>query len=122
MTTLVVCIRRHPELTRAEFSQYWHHVPGPMVRRCTDFARHLVSYDQHHVADQDGHGPLFGTTGDFDGVAVLSFRDSEAMARAFYEPRYLADIQPDESRFIDLARCVSYVTERVNLMPGSPAR
>lgn len=117
MTSLVVCICRHPEITRAEFSQHWRDVHGPMVRRCSDFARHLVSYDQYHLSDDRGELALFGAVGDFDGIAVLTFHDADAMDRDFREPQYLRAVQPDEPRFIDLERCISYVMERVSQIP-----
>jgi uncharacterized protein (TIGR02118 family) len=112
MTTLVVCIRRNPMLSPAEFGEYWKNQHGPLVAGCTDFTRHMRRYSQHHVDDAQLSGDaMFGSAGDFDGVAVLEFHSKAAMTLAFNEPRYLSDVQPDEASFIDLAHCVSYIAE-----------
>jgi len=112
MTTLVVCIRRNPALSPAEFGEYWKNRHGPLLAACTDFTRHMRRYSQHHVVDAQPAGEvLFGSAGDFDGVAVLEFHSEAAMTLAFNEPSYLADVQSDEASFIDLANCMSYIAE-----------
>jgi uncharacterized protein (TIGR02118 family) len=112
MTTLIVCIRRNPALSPQEFADHWQSHHGPLLRSCDDFSRHLRRYTQHKVASSDSPvAALFGANGDFDGVAVLEFHSAAAMNLAFNEPRYLADIQPDEARFVDIANCVSYIAE-----------
>jgi NAD(P)-dependent dehydrogenase (short-subunit alcohol dehydrogenase family) len=117
MTTLVVCIKRNPKLSRAEFSRYWREKHGPLLAACTDFTRHLKSYFQHHLnADDTGQSAQFGVVGDFDGIAILDFHHPAAMALAFAEPRYLSNVQPDEARFVDISACVSYVTEAVSVV------
>lgn len=111
MTTLIVCIKRKPGLSEEAFVRHWQEVHGPILRACTDFTRHLKSYTQHRLADRDSPvAKLFGVSGDYDGVAVLEFRDEAAMRQAFAEPAYLADVQPDEANFVDLENCQSFVT------------
>lgn len=111
MTALIVCIKRKPGLSPEDFTSYWQEKHGPLLRSCTDFTRHLRSYTQHVLADRDGPvAKLFGVSGDFDGVAVLDFRNEGAMRQAFAEPAYLAEVQPDESHFVDLDNCQSFVT------------
>ncbi|WP_157083031.1 SDR family oxidoreductase [Novosphingobium lentum] len=112
MTTLVVCIKRRHGMSAAEFSTYWRDVHAPLLGACTDFTRHLISYVQHHFVDRASPvAAMFGVSGDYDGVAVLTFRNAEALAQAFVEPRYLADIRPDEPNFVDLTSSLSFVTE-----------
>jgi len=111
MTTLIVCIKRRPGLSRAEFLRHWGESHGPLLRSCADFTRHLVSYVQYHPIGEEPVAAQFGVSGDYDGVAVLSFRNAEAMAQAFAEPRYLADVAPDEPHFVDIANCLSFVAQ-----------
>ena len=117
MTTLIVCIRRKPALSPEQFAEHWRDRHGPMLTACTDFTRHLRGYSQHLiVGSQSPVAALFGSAGDFDGVAVLEFHSEAAMTLAFAEPRYLADVQPDEANFVDLVNCVSYVAETTALV------
>ena len=119
MTTLIVCIRRNPALSPEAFDDHWRHRHGPLIAACPDFTRHLRGYEQHRiVGSQSPVAALFGSAGDFDGVAVLEFHSEAAMTLAFAEPRYLAEVQPDEANFVDVANCVSYVAE-TNAVVGS---
>lgn len=103
MTTLIVCIRRKPGLTPQEFSTYWRERHGPLIQNCPDFKRHLASYVQYHAADGNSEiARMFGVSGEYDGVAVLTFHSEEALRQAFAEPAYLAQIRPDEPNFVDL--------------------
>ena len=120
MTTLIVCVRRNPALSPEAFADHWKNRHGPMLAACTDFTRHLRRYSQHLIAESDSPAAtLFGAAGDFDGVAVLEFHSEAAMTLAFAEPRYLADVQPDEARFVNVANCVSYVAETNSVIGGA---
>lgn len=121
MTTLVVCIKRRPGMSPEEFSTYWRETHAPLLAACTDFTRHLVSYVQHHFADRSSPvATMFGVPGDYDGVAVLTFKSADHVAEAFAEPRYLSDVRPDEPRFVDLANSLSFVTQpHVVVAPAS---
>lgn len=112
MTTLVVCLKRRPGMTPVEFARYWREEHAPLLARCMDFTRHLLSYVQHHLVDRNSEvARMFGVPGDYDGVAVLTFRSAADLEAAFSEPRYLADVRPDESNFVDLAESLSFVTD-----------
>lgn len=111
MITLVVCIKRHASFSQAEFSRYWREHHGPLVNGCADFARHLLGYSQYHLVDGANDAAEFGIPAGYDGVARLTFASMETMAQAFAEPAYLADVRPDEPRFIDIDACMSFVTQ-----------
>jgi len=53
----------------------------------------------------------FGIAAPYDGVAELWFDSVEAAEAAFREPKYLEIIRPDELKFADPLRCISFVTE-----------
>ena len=111
MTTLIVCIKRRPDLSHEEFAARWR-AHGPILLACSDFNRHLTGYVQHYPVNRETPvAAQFGITGDYDGVAVLSFRNLEAMRQAFAEPRYLAEVAPNEPGFVDVPNCLSFLTE-----------
>ena len=110
MIKLTIWAVRKPGLSHAEFDTYWRERHGPLLRSVTDFSRHVRRYVQCHGVDA---GPAFGQASDFDGIAELWFDDVETMNRAFAEPRYLEIIRPDELAFVDIERCVAYVSEEL---------
>lgn len=111
MTTLIVCIKRKPGMSREAFTTHWQEKHGPLIRSCTDFMRHITNYTQYAIADADSPiARLFGMSGEYDGITVLDFHSAESMAQAFVEPAYLANVRPDESNFVDLQGCQSFVT------------
>jgi uncharacterized protein (TIGR02118 family) len=112
MVKLTIFAVRKPGLTHAEFDAYWRDEHGPLVRSVHEFARHVRRYVQCHGVE-GARG--FGSDGGYDGVAELYFDDVEAIARAFAEPRYLEVIRPDERKFVDIERCVSYVSEELEV-------
>lgn len=117
MTTIIVCIKRKASLSHEEFTTYWRTKHGPLVRSCKDFTRHLKSYTQHSPVDRDSPvAKLFGSSAEYDGIAVLEFKSIEAMHAAFSEPAYLADVQPDEPRFIDIPNCLSLITKPTRIV------
>jgi uncharacterized protein (TIGR02118 family) len=67
-------------------------------------------YVQCHLVQ--GAAPL-GAAGDYDGVAELWFDSVEELEKAFNEPRYLEIIRSDELKFVDLSKCLSFLTEEV---------
>lgn len=119
MTTLVVCVRRKSGMEPEAFSRYYRDVHAPLIMSATGFSRHLTGYVQHHAIDR-GHpvAALFGVSGDYDAVAALSFASADDMRRAFEEPDYLNIVRPDEPNFVDLAGCLSFVTEPFVVKPS----
>ncbi len=109
-TSLIVFIKRRPDMTAAAFSRYWREAHGPLLLACTDFSRHIIRYEQFHGTEQTAAiGAMFGASGDYDGVAVITFSSPDALAAAFAEPAYLSDVRPDEPNFVDLDNCLSFV-------------
>lgn len=120
MTTLIVCIKRKPGLSPADFLTHWQDKHGPLLRACGDFTRHLRSYTQHQMTGDDDRAvaKLFGVSGEYDGISVFEFHSMDAMRQAFQEPAYLASVQPDEKNFVDLDTCQSFVTHPRAVVPS----
>lgn len=113
MIKLTIWAVRKPGLSHEEFDTYWRDQHGPLIRSVTEFSRHVRRYVQCHGIEA---GPGFGHSSNFDGIAELWFDDVAAMNRAFAEPRYLEVIRPDELAFVDIERCVSYVSEELTVI------
>lgn len=107
MIKLIVAIRRNPDMSPAEFHEYWRTEHARKVRALPACARYVRRYIQAHTLDAEyGNGEP-----PFDGVAELWF-DSVADKDAFYsDPEYLERVQPDERVFADMTRTLFFVTE-----------
>lgn len=112
MATLIVCIKRRPGMTHEAFLTYWRETHAPLLAACGDFTRHLDGYVQFHpIRRTSPVATMFGVSSDYDGVAMLTFRDPDAMVAAFAEPAYLRDVQPDEPNFVDLTASMSFIAD-----------
>lgn len=113
MIKLTICAVRKPGMSHEEFDHYWREEHAPLIRSVTEFNRHVRRYVQCHRISA---GDAFGTSGGWDGIAELWFDDVADMQRAFSEPRYLELIRPDELKFVDIERCLSYVSEELEVI------
>lgn len=110
MINMIVGVRRLPELTRKEFSDHWKEHHAELIQKCSNFNRHIETYIQyHHHEERYGLAALFGSSGEYDGIAILKFKNKAAMEKAFMEPDYLVSVQPDEARFVDLDNCSTFI-------------
>jgi hypothetical protein len=108
MITLIICVRRATHVTHEYFETYWRDSHGPLVASVSEFTRHLRSYRQFHLIDYKPAIESEPSSG-FDGIAILSFADAEAMQAAFQEPRFLSLLEPDTYNFGDLAHSPQFV-------------
>ena len=113
MVKLIICATRRSDVTREEFDSYWRDKHGPLVKSVAEFARHVRRYVQCHLVEG---APPFGVAGAYDGVAELWFDNVEEAARAFSEPKYLEIIRPDELKFVDPRKCISFMTEELQVI------
>ncbi|MBI3801075.1 MAG: EthD domain-containing protein [Deltaproteobacteria bacterium] len=113
MIKYIICATRKAGMTREEFSAYWRHHHGPLVKSVPEFTRHVRKYVQCHIV---GDAVPLGTAAAYDGVAELWFDSPEDLVKAFNEPRYLEVIRPDELKFVDLHQCISFITEEVSVV------
>ncbi len=96
-----------------EYDAYWKNHHGTVVKSVPEFIRHVRKYVQGHLVK--GAMP-FGAAGAYDGIAELWFDSVEELETAFKEPRYLAIIRPDELKFVDLEKCLSFITEELQIV------
>jgi len=113
---LVFCLRRLPQLSRAEFQRYWWETHGPLVRRHAAALR-IRRYVQVHTLDDALQDVLRASRGGpdaYDGVAELWWDDRAAFEAALADPAGQSaarELLEDERRFIDLARSPLFVAE-----------
>ncbi len=91
MIKLIYCIRKRPDLTAQQFSEYWRNVHGPIGARIPGL-RCLV---QNHLKHVPGDPPPT-----FDGVAELWFDDERSLLAARESPEWAASTA-DEAYFVD---------------------
>ena len=112
MIKVLTLVRRHPDLTRAAFFDYWLNHHAKLVMSTPDFWRHVRKYKQNHCLPGMA---LFGAEAaaeTYDGCAELWFDSVEALGAAVNEPAYLAIIRPDELKcFDDLSNAPVLITE-----------
>lgn len=75
MFTILVVVRKRPEISTQEFRRIWKDVYGPYYKKMPQ----VKSYVQYHLDDRrkdDAEDAI-------DGVAVLSFDSEEAMKEAW---------------------------------------
>jgi len=113
MVKLIICAARKAGTTHEEFSVYWREKHGPLVKSVAEFARHVRKYVQCHLVE--GTAP-FGIACDYDGVAELWFDSVDEAANAFSEPKYLEIIRSDELKFVDPQKCISFMTEELQVI------
>jgi len=108
MIKLTFCLRRLPDLTRAQFQDYWFNRHAPLVAKHREVLR-IRRYVQMHSGDDAMNAAIAASRGApemFDGVAELwwdSFEDIVANAHPDAPAAALALLE-DERKFIDLAR------------------
>jgi uncharacterized protein (TIGR02118 family) len=114
MIAMIACAKRKAGMSLAEFNQYWIEKHAPLVRSVPEFMRHVRKYVQFHCDPQGpAGGSPFGGSVDYDGVGELWFDSRESMKMAFEEPRYLEVIRPDELKFLDLDKCIIFITREL---------
>ena len=55
---------------------------------------------------------------EYDGQAELCFDNINEMNAAFNEPRFLAEVHPDDATFIDMGACKLMVVEEILKLPN----
>lgn len=97
----VFLLKRRPDLSVAEFQDYWLNGHAPQIPRDAGVLR----YVQCHQLPE-----TYATaTPAFDGVAELSFADQAAFDAYWGSPRIQAIFAEDAPRFLDAAHCTAFL-------------
>ena len=110
MIKLVVCAKKHPQLSVDEFHRHWRTTHADLFRRNPVCLKFIRRYVQSHTTPSDyAAGPV-----PYDGIAELWF-DSAIDRDAFFQhPEYKRKIALDEPAFTDIRNSKwFYTTEEV---------
>ena len=109
MIKLTVLVKRNPALSVEEFHDEWR-AHGRMIAEEPAFRQHIRRYEQHHRVPADYRS---GDT--CDGMAVQWFDTYADFIALLQTPEYLAKMQPDETRILDLSGMVMLFTEEAEV-------
>ncbi|MGO9452044.1 MAG: EthD domain-containing protein [Candidatus Binataceae bacterium] len=113
MIKLAGMLKRKQGTTSDQFHNYWKNVHAPFVQTIPEFTRYVRKYVQSHATADQTSVPGTNSAPPFDGLAEIWFDSIADMRKAFSEPRYMADIRPDELKFLDLPNCLNLIVEEI---------
>jgi uncharacterized protein (TIGR02118 family) len=100
MRKMIGLLPRRPDMSHEEFREYWTTTHAEITAKVPG----LRGYVQNIcVPDEDGEPA-------FDGVALLTFDDMEAMHKSVATPEWEA-VMADVPKFVDTSRVVIMIAE-----------
>ena len=120
MVKLVMCLHRHPEMTRQEFQDYWLNKHGPFFQE-NAAAMRAKKYVQSHTVDtpiNEGFRESRGMLPEYDGIAEVWFESEDDLMEAMSSPegqQLGAALLEDEQNFIDHSKSSSFIVREVEL-------
>lgn len=114
MIKFVMCLHRHPDLSREEFQRYWREDHAPLFNSFAS-THNAKRYVQDHTIDSPMNEFLRESRGmvqEFDGIAEVWFESEQAFVEAMSSEegqKLGAILHEDESKFIDHARSTAFL-------------
>jgi uncharacterized protein (TIGR02118 family) len=116
MIKFVMCIKRHPDMTRGEFKEYWINKHGPFFMSNADVMG-AKKYVQSHTLGtplNEGLRTSRGMLPEYDGVAEVWFESEEALMEGMSSSegqKLGAALLEDEGNFIDHSTSTAFIVE-----------
>ncbi len=102
MIKFTILLRRNPAMTHEQFAAYHREQHAPLFCSLPEVRQHVRRYVQCHATGESIPGmPDSG----IDGSTELWFDDVAGLAAVFGAESYMAQIRPDEAKFLDLHAC-----------------
>ena len=123
MIKYICCVRRHPNMSRAEFLDYWLNHHGPLFKKFADTYR-AVRYVQSHTLDTPLNQNVKKSRGfseEYDGVGEIWWKSEEDFLAAISSPegqKLRAMFIEDEAKFLDLKASSAFFTVEHVLIDG----
>lgn len=120
MIKFVMCLHRHPDLSREEFQSYWRDKHAPLFNSFVS-THNAKRYMQDHTIDTPMNAFLRESRGmvqEFDGIAAVWFESEQAFVDAMSSEegqKLGAILHEDESKFIDHARSTAFLTTELEV-------
>ena len=114
MIKFIMCLTRHPDMTREEFKDYWMNRHGPFFMNNAN-AMGAKKYVQSHTLDtplNEGLKSSRGMLPEYDGVAEVWFESEEALIAGMSSPegqKLGAALLEDEMNFIDHSKSSAFI-------------
>lgn len=118
MIKFVMCITRHPNMSRDQFQDYWLNNHGPFFMKNASVMR-AKKYLQSHTLDtplNQGLRESRGMSPEFDGVAEVWFESENDLMEAMSTPegeKLGMALLEDEGNFIDHAKSCAFIVKEV---------
>ena len=123
MIKFIFCAKRQPNMTRAEFQDYWLNHHGPLFKKFADTYR-AVRYVQSHTIDSTLNKNIRESRGmleAYDGVGEIWWQSEEDFLAAINSPegqKLRAMFVEDEARFVNLSASSAFFTLEHVLIDG----
>jgi uncharacterized protein (TIGR02118 family) len=120
MIKFVMCITRHPAMSREEFQDYWMNNHGPFFMANADAMR-AKKYVQSVTVDtplNEGLRSSRRMLPEYDGVAEVWFESEEELMEGMSSPegqKLGAALMEDERNFIDHSRSSAFIVKEHEL-------
>jgi len=114
MIKFVMCIARHPDMTRNEFKDYWMNQHGPFFME-NAAAMRAKKYVQSYTLDSplnEGLRNSRGMRAEYDGVAEVWFESEEDLMAGMSSAegqKLGAALLEDEGKFIDHSNSSAFI-------------
>ena len=114
MIKMVMCLTRHPKMTREEFLDYWQNKHGPFFQEKAAAMR-AKKYVQSQTLDSplnEGMRCARGMQPEYDGVAEVWFESEQDLMEAMSSPegQELGNaLLEDERNFIDHSKSAAFI-------------
>ncbi|MCG8017472.1 MAG: EthD domain-containing protein [Candidatus Thiodiazotropha sp. 'RUGA'] len=111
-----MCLTRHPNISRAEFRDYWMNKHGPFFMR-NAAVMGAKKYVQSHTLDSPLNEALKQSRDmlpEYDGIAEVWFESTEALMEGMSSPegQQLGEtLLEDEKNFIDHTKSSAFIVE-----------
>jgi uncharacterized protein (TIGR02118 family) len=120
MIKFVMCITRHPDMTREEFRDYWMNKHGPFFMENAGAMRAKKYVQSHTLVTplNEGLRSSRGMRPAYDGVAEVWYESEEELMAGMSSPegQKLGEaLLSDESNFIDHSKSSAFIVEEHEL-------
>ena len=114
MIKFVMCITRHPNMTREDFKDYWMNKHGPffMENASAMRAKKYVQSQTVNTSLNEGLRNSRGMLPEFDGVAEVWFESEAELIEGMSSPegqQLGAALLEDEENFIDHSKSSAFI-------------
>ncbi len=120
MIKFVMCLTRHPEMTREEFQDYWLNKHGVFFKKNAG-AMKAKKYVQSHTLDTPLNKGLRESRGmlpEYDGVAEVWFESEKDLIEGMSSPegqQLGTALLEDERKFIDHSKSSAFIVREQEL-------